>query len=71
MENSRHSILVHELKREKVGSKICEFCKNEILKTQWYNTLDVLNTDFTDRYIRFYFHENCFDKYLKIEDETT
>jgi hypothetical protein len=63
----------NNLKREKVGGKICLQCKNDILKTQWFYTLqrqlekNVLSNTF-------YLHQNCFDnyqKFIEINYETT
>jgi len=63
----------NNLKREKVGGKICLQCKHDILKTQWFYTLqrqlekNVLSDTF-------YLHQNCFDnyqKFIEINYETT
>jgi hypothetical protein len=54
----------NNLRREKVGSKICLECKQDIIKTQWFYTLkrQLEKNVFSDF---FYIHQNCFDNYLK------
>jgi len=53
----------NNLKREKVGGKICLECKQDILKTQWFYTIvrKLEKNVFSDK---FYIHENCFDNYI-------
>jgi hypothetical protein len=64
--------------REKVGGKICDYCKDQILQTQWRYTIDIMLTKYdpinTIRYddkthIK-YVHENCYLNYIKEKNET-
>jgi len=52
------------LKREKIGGKICLECKNDILKTQWFYSLrrQFEKNVYSDK---FYLHQNCIDNYQK------
>jgi hypothetical protein len=58
--------MINNLVREKVGDKICNCCKDTILKTQWrYRIYEKLENGIYDIITKKYVHANCYDNYLK------
>lgn len=61
IDTNKKIFIVDKLVREKVGNKICENCKIDILKTQWrYNLIDFYAEDNTKSYI----HQDCLKNYI-------